>query len=170
MTLGDQSGFPSGGRLQGGRNAQYVGSLSCLWTQFGAGGSAGSPRSLLFIQVWVRLASCGTNPAKQVCERGELLQVGGCSHRAKNNKGREAGVPAVAGAACWRCRGIGQRVVRSRRGDPVPIHPVRKTQFTWCLGKDLQGVGVAASQSPWSPVAILRSGEQTGFFMLAKFS
>lgn len=97
MTLGDPSGFPSGGRLQGGGNAQYVGSLSCCGLQFGAGGSAGSPRSLLFIQVWVRLASCDTNPAKQVCERGELLQVGGCSRRAKNNKSSEAGVQRSLG-------------------------------------------------------------------------
>lgn len=75
--------------------------------QFGAGGSAGSPRSLLFIQVWVRLASWGTNPAKQVCERGELLQVGGCSHRAKNNKGREAGVPRSLGPLAGGVRELG---------------------------------------------------------------
>lgn len=142
--------------------------------QSGAGGSAGSPRSLLFIQVWVKSASCGTNPAKQVCERGELLQVGGCSHRAKNNKGREAGVPrSVAGATCWRCRGTGKRPrgwCRVVGGDPTPIHPMRKCSSLGVLVETSKERGAAVSQSPWSPVAPLRSGEQTGFFMLAKFS
>lgn len=90
------------------------------------------PALSLFIQVWVRLATWGTNPAKRVWERGELLQVGRCSRRAKNNAGR-----AVRGAG-WPPPWLG-RHPRTPAGASLPAHPA--TSRAWDARRGPQGGG-----------------------------
>lgn len=90
------------------------------------------PALSLFIQVWVRLATWGTNPAKRVWERGELLQVGRCSRRAKNNAGR-----AVRRAGCPP-PSLG-RHPRTPAGASLPAHPA--TSRAWDARRGPQGGG-----------------------------